>query len=101
MKITAIKIRKFFNNERPLKAILSVTFDDQLAVHDVKIVYAGDRHIVVMPGKKMPDGSFRDITHPINREFRAELEEEILAAYKDALASGLTLVDGDGTSEEF
>lgn len=100
MKITGIRIRKILNNDRPMKAFLSITFDDQFVIHDVKIVYANGRLLVVMPGKQMPDGSFRDVAHPLNQEFRTEMEEAVLAAYREALESGLDLVDGGSSSFE-
>ena len=80
MQITDIKIRKFFD-EGPMKAIVSVTFDDCLAVHDVKIIYARERYFIVMPSRKNPDGTYRDIVHPINSEFRSALEEAVIDAY--------------------
>ena len=80
MQITDIKVRKFFE-EGPMKAIASVTFDDCLAVHDVKVIYARDRYFIVMPSRKNPDGTYRDIVHPINSEFRAALEESVIDAY--------------------
>lgn len=80
MTITDIKIRKFFD-EGPMKAIVSVTFDDSLAVHDVKVIYARDRYFVVMPSRKNPDGTYRDIVHPINATFRADLEKAVIDAY--------------------
>ena len=83
MQITDIKIRKFFD-EGPMKAVVSVTFDNCLAVHDVKVIYARDRYFIVMPSRKNPDGTYRDIVHPINASFRATLESAVLAAYEDA-----------------
>ena len=80
MQITDIKVRKFFE-EGPMKAIASVTFDDCLAVHDVKVIYARDRYFIVMPSRKNPDGTYRDIVHPINSDFRAALEEAVIDAY--------------------
>ena len=80
MQITDIKIRKFFD-EGPMKAIVSVTFDNCLAVHDVKVIYARDRYFIVMPSRKNPDGTYRDIVHPINSDFRANLEEAVIDAY--------------------
>lgn len=80
MQITDIKIRKFFE-EGPMKAVVSVTFDDALAVHDIKVIYARDRYFIVMPSRKNPDGTFRDIVHPINARFRAELENAVIDAY--------------------
>jgi stage V sporulation protein G len=86
MKITDIKIRKLFD-EGPMKAIVSVTFDGQLAVHDVKVINAKDKFFIVMPSRKNPDETYRDIVHPINASFRAMLEEEILAAFNAELAN--------------
>ena len=94
MKITDIKIRKTFE-EGPLRAVVSLTFDDQLALHDVKVIYARDRYFVVMPSRKNPDGTFRDIVHPINSEFRKILEDAVLSAYHTALEQ-----EADHESEE-
>ena len=80
MQITDIKIRKFFD-EGPMKAVVSVTFDEALAVHDIKVIYARDRYFIVMPSRKNPDGTYRDIVHPINAAFRAELENAVIDAY--------------------
>ncbi|MBQ7377415.1 MAG: SpoVG family protein [Clostridia bacterium] len=86
MKITDIKIRKFFE-EGPMKAIVSVTIDDALAVHDIKVIYARDRYFIVMPSRKNPDGTYRDIVHPINAGFRAELESAVIDAYNVQLVA--------------
>ena len=80
MKITDIKIRKTFT-DGPMKAIASVTFDRQLVVHDIKIIYAKEKYFIVMPSRKNPDDTYRDIVHPINSEFRALLEEAVKSAY--------------------
>ena len=84
MQITDIKIRKLFE-EGPMKAIVSVTFDGQLAVHDVKVINAREKFFIVMPSRKNPDGTYRDIVHPINSQFRSMLEQSVLAAYEEAL----------------
>ena len=81
MQITDIKIRKLFD-DGPMKAIVSVTFDYQLAVHDIKVIYARDKYFVVMPSRKNPDETYRDIAHPINAQFRSTLEEAIIVAYQ-------------------
>ncbi len=86
MQITDIKIRKLFD-EGPMKAVVSVTFDSQLAVHDIKVIHARDRHFIVMPSRKNPDDTYRDIVHPINATFRAMLEDAVIAAYEEALAA--------------
>lgn len=89
VKITDIKIRKVFEGDGPMKAIASVTFDGALAVHDVKVIYARERYFIVMPCKKNPDNTYRDIVHPINAEFRRVLEEAVIGKYRET-------VDGDG-----
>ena len=85
MQITDIKVRKLFN-EGPMKAIVSVTFDGQLAVHDIKIINARDKFFIVMPSRKNPDDTYRDIVHPINAQFRGMLESAVIEAYEAALA---------------
>ncbi|MBQ4064605.1 MAG: SpoVG family protein [Clostridia bacterium] len=81
MQITDIKIRKTFADDGPMKAVVSVTFDHQLALHDIKVIHTRDRYFIVMPSRKNPDGTFRDIIHPINAEFRQLLEGSVLDAY--------------------
>ena len=84
MKITDIKIRKVFD-DGPMKAIASVTFDSQLAVHDIKVINARDKFFIVMPSRKNPDETYRDIVHPINADFRSMLESEVIDAYNKTL----------------
>ena len=86
MKITDIKIRKTFD-EGPMKAIVSVTFDGQLAVHDIKVIHAREKFFVVMPSRKNPDDTYRDIVHPINAPFRSMLEQAVIEAYEAELAA--------------
>ena len=89
MQITDVKVRKLFN-DGPMKAVVSVTFDAQLAVHDIKLINARDKYFIVMPSRKNPDETFRDIVHPINAGFRAALEGAVLEAYRVALANAET-----------
>ena len=84
MQITDVKIRKLFN-DGPMKAIASVTFDAQLAVHDIKVINARDKFFIVMPSRKNPDDTYRDIAHPINAQFRATLESAVISAYEYVL----------------
>lgn len=92
MKITDIKVRKLFD-EGPMKAIVSVTFDDQLAVHDIKVINARDKFFIVMPSRKNPDETYRDIVHPINSQFRAALETAVIDAYRVALEEAAAAED--------
>ena len=64
-----------------MKAIASVTFDHELALHDIKVIYAKEKLFIVMPSRKNAEGLYRDIAHPITASFRATLEEAILEAY--------------------
>lgn len=95
MKITDIKIRKIFE-EGPMKAVVSVTFDGQLAVHDIKVIHARDKFFIVMPSRKNPDETYRDIVHPINAAFRSMLESAVIEAYEAELAA----VEAGERSEE-
>jgi stage V sporulation protein G len=92
MQITDIKVRKLFE-EGPMKAIVSVTFDGQLAVHDIKVINARDKFFIVMPSRKNPDDTYRDIVHPINAQFRATLEAAVVAAYEEALANAAAEIE--------
>ena len=87
MEITDIRIRKMFDDKGPMKAIVSVTFENMLAVHDVKVIFARDKYFVVMPSRTNPDGTYRDIVHPINAAFRTQLESAVVAAYQEAHAA--------------
>lgn len=84
MTISNIKVRKLLDDSR-LKGIVSLTLDDAVAVHDIKIVRGDERLFVAMPSRKDDSGVFRDIIHPISKEARLEIEEKILDAYFEAL----------------
>ena len=83
MEITDIKFRHVEEYAR-LKALVSVTFDDMFAVHDIKIIDGHVRLFLAMPSRRMPDGRFRDIAHPVGNALRDELEHRVLDAYKAA-----------------
>ncbi len=83
MEITDIKFRHVEQSGK-LRALVSVTFDGVLAVHDIKILDGHDRLFLAMPSRRMPDGHFRDIAHPVGSALRVELEQEVLDAYRAA-----------------
>lgn len=85
MNITDVRIRKVQKDDSKLKAVASVTFDDAIAVHDIKIVEGSDGCFIAMPSRKTADGEYRDIAHPINAEARSELITAIMAAYEKEL----------------
>lgn len=88
MRITDVRIRKLPEDSK-LKAVVSVTFDDQIVIHDIKIIEGAESIFVAMPSRKLPNGEFKDIAHPINAETRKELEEAIFKQYNLVLNSGL------------
>ena len=98
MQITDVKVRKLFE-DGPMKAIVSVTFDGQLAVHDIKVINARDKFFIVMPSRKNPDETYRDIVHPINSQFRAALEKAVIDAYEVALEEAENTEDEAGVFE--
>ena len=96
MEITDIKIRKVIS-EGKMRAVVSVTFDGMLAVHDIKVIEGQERSFVAMPSRKTADGQYRDIVHPITSEFREILEQRIMEKYAEEL---LTSGEGGGSPEE-
>ncbi|MBP0958540.1 MAG: SpoVG family protein [Oscillospiraceae bacterium] len=84
MQITDIKIRKIFT-EGKLRAILSITVDNLIAIHDIKVVQGEDRFFVAMPSRRDENGIFRDVVHPISAEGRIFIENEVLKAYNEYL----------------
>ena len=84
MQITDIKIRKIFTEGR-LRAIVSITIDNLIAIHDIKVVQGEDRFFVAMPSRRDENGTFRDVVHPISAEGRIFVENEVLKAYNEYL----------------
>lgn len=85
MEITDVKIRKILSDGR-LRAVVSVTIDEMLAIHDIKVVQGDERLFVAMPSRKDENGVFRDIIHPITPSSRKMFEETILDAYDRQMA---------------
>ncbi|MDE5582837.1 MAG: septation regulator SpoVG [Ruminococcus sp.] len=85
MEITDVKIRKIMSEGR-LRAVVSITVDDMIAVHDIKVVQGDARLFVAMPSRKDENGVFRDIVHPISPFARKLIEDSILDAYAKQLA---------------
>jgi len=83
MEITEITVT--LRNEEKLKAFVNITFDDQFVVRGLKVIKGATGFFISMPSRKMPDGSFRDIAHPINKDFRDFIEKSILQEYDKQL----------------
>jgi len=84
MEITDVRIRKV-SDEGKMKAIVSITFDDEFVVHDVKIIEGQNGLFVAMPSRKMGEGDFRDIAHPLLSETRNKIKDAIFAEYEKLL----------------
>lgn len=82
MEISDIKIRKTMHDGR-LRAVVSITIDNAIAIHDIKLVQGDERMFVAMPSRREEGGAFRDIIHPISANVREKIEEQILSAYND------------------
>ena len=80
MEITDIRIRKVIDNLK-MKAYVTVTFDDCFVVHNVKIIKGQDGFFIAMPSRKTASGEYKGVAHPINPNFRAEMQEKILEKY--------------------
>lgn len=80
LEITDVRVRKV-GGDGKMKAVASVTFNDDFVVHDIKIIEGQSGLFIAMPSRKTPDGEYRDIAHPINTETRAKLQGIILEQY--------------------
>lgn len=98
MNITDIKIRKIYEDDSRLRALVSITIDDEFAIHDIKVIQGQERYFVAMPSRKEENGTFRDIAHPIKADVRQSLEERILAAYEEHLST-MTQPESDITDD--
>lgn len=85
MQITDVKIRKTFS-EGDIKAIVSITLNDCIAIHDIRIVEGPGRLFAAMPSRKDKNDIYRDIVHPISSESRSKLESIILKAYENYIS---------------
>ena len=85
MNITDVRIRKI-NDESKMKAVVSITFDDEFVVHDIKIIEGQNGLFIAMPSRKMGEGDFRDIAHPLVSETRNKIRDAIVAEYDKVLA---------------
>lgn len=85
MNITDVRVRKI-NDEGKMKAVVSITFDDEFVVHDIKIIDGQNGLFIAMPSRKMGEGDFRDIAHPLVSETRNKIKDAIFAEYEKVLA---------------
>ena len=81
MNITDVRVKKF-NGENRLKAIAAITIDECFVIHELRIIDGKEGLFVAMPSRKMPNGEFKDVAHPINQETRAMIESIVIEAYE-------------------
>ncbi|MCR5295352.1 MAG: septation regulator SpoVG [Lachnospiraceae bacterium] len=85
MNITDVRVRKV-TKEGKMKAVVSITIDDEFVVHDIKVIEGEKGLFIAMPSRKATDGEYRDIAHPINSGTRNEIQKIILTKYEETLA---------------
>ena len=84
MRITDVRVRKMTQDSK-MKAIVSITIDDEFVVHDIKVIEGEKGLFIAMPSKKATDGEYLDIAHPINSETRDRIQKIILESYEKSL----------------
>lgn len=82
MNITDIRVKRI-STPGKMRAVASITFDDMFVVHDIKIIEGQSGLFIAMPSKKMPNGEYKDVAHPLNSQAREKIQAEILAAYEN------------------
>lgn len=80
MEITDVRLRRV-NTEGRMRAIASITIDNEFVVHDIRVIDGNNGMFVAMPSKRTPDGKFRDIAHPISSTTREKIQQSVLAEY--------------------
>lgn len=86
MQITDVRIRRV-EKEGKMKAVVSITIDEEFVVHDIKIIEGEKGLFIAMPSRKATDGEYRDIAHPINSGTRERIQKLILEKYEETLAA--------------
>ena len=84
MQVTDIRVRGV-EKEGKMKAVVSITIDNEFVVHDIKVIQGDKGLFIAMPSRKAADGEYRDIAHPINTETRERLQRMILEKYQESL----------------
>ena len=85
MQITDVRIRKV-EKDGKMKAVVSITIDEEFVVHDIKIIEGEKGLFIAMPSRKAADGEYRDIAHPINSDTRDRIQKLILEKYQETMA---------------
>jgi len=94
-QVTEVRVRPFSKEDEKLKAFATITLNDCFIVSDLKVIKGKKGLFVAMPSRKMKDGTFRDIAHPLNNDTRSMIEREVLAAYEEALTRSINEIKGE------
>ena len=89
MQITDVRVRKV-TKEGKMKAVVSITVDNEFVVHDIKVIEGDKGLFIAMPSRKSSDGEYRDIAHPLNSDTRDRIQAMILKGYEEALLENNT-----------
>ena len=96
MQVTDVRVRKIAK-EGKMKAVVSITLDEEFVVHDIKVIEGDKGLFIAMPSRRAGDGEYRDIAHPINSETRGRLQDIILEQYDKVMAE--TVAGEEAASE--
>lgn len=92
MEVTDVRLRRVQTDGR-MRAIASITLDNEFVVHDIRVIDGNSGLFVAMPSKRTADGEFRDIAHPINQSMRGKIQETVLAAYHSSSEEDLIILE--------
>jgi stage V sporulation protein G len=92
MEVTDVRLRRVQTDGR-MRAIASITLDNEFVVHDIRVIDGNAGLFVAMPSKRTPDGEFRDIAHPINSGTRTKIQEAVLKAYEESSDEDATVFE--------
>ncbi len=95
LQVTEVRVRPFSKEDEKLKAFATITLNDCFIVSDLKVIKGKKGLFVAMPSRKMKDGTFRDIAHPLNNDTRGMIEREVLAAYEEALTRSINEIKSE------
>ncbi|MCR5608266.1 MAG: septation regulator SpoVG [Lachnospiraceae bacterium] len=99
MQITDVRVRKVTKDGK-MKAVVSITFDNEFVVHDIKVIEGDKGLFIAMPSRKSGDGEYRDIAHPISSETREKIQKVILEKYKEASEASETEANAGAEAAE-
>lgn len=95
LEVTEVRVRPFSKEDEKLKAFATITLNECFIVSDLKIIKGKKGLFVAMPSRKMNDGTFRDIAHPLNNDTRGMIERKVLAAYEEALTRSINEIKSE------